>query len=125
MGPTGPGWSCWASERAAGGETMRGTAMGPPFSSGRVDDLVLRFEAARTHADATGGPVDHRAHALQVRVPAAGRPFVLRADVVPGAWGPSPQVAKSRPGPHSPANKRAPNLNPIPPRGHPPQPPLV
>src|SRR5260370_19460162 len=103
MGPTGPGWSCWASERAAGGETMRGTAMGTRFSSGRCDDLVLRFEAARTHADATGGPVDHRAHALQVRVPAAGRLIVRVADVVPGDRALATQFANSSHGSNSPA----------------------
>src|SRR5260370_39003438 len=108
MGPTGPGWSCWASERAAGGETMRGTAMGPPFSSGRVDDLVLRFEAARTHADATGGPVDHRAHALQVRVPAAGRPFFRGADGLPGDRGPPTPVGNAGPGSPNPAQPARP-----------------
>src|SRR5260370_26348857 len=111
MGPTGPGWSCWASERAAGGETMRGTAMGPPFSSGRFDDLVLRFEAARTHADATGGPVDHRAHALQVRVPAAGRLFFLVGYVVPrGRALPTPLPNPSPPS-NTPAKTREPHPN--------------
>src|SRR3989454_762975 len=83
---TAPRWlgsNCWARDRRAGesGWSSKGDP-GSPFSLGRFGDAV-RLETAGADPQPARGAVHHRAHALEVGIPAPVRLIVRVADVVP------------------------------------------
>src|SRR5437879_1428775 len=82
---TAPRWlgsNCWVRDGSRGERLEREGDPGSPFSLGRFRDAI-RLQAAGADPQPARRTVHDRTHALQVGVPAAIRPVVRVADVVP------------------------------------------
>src|SRR2546430_2340583 len=94
---------CVTDRRAggSGGCSSKGDP-GSPFSLGRFDDAV-RLETAGADPQPARGTVHHRAHALEIGVPAPVRLIVRVADVVPRDGALATNLTHSR---HGPARRK-------------------
>src|SRR5437762_10912187 len=105
---TAPRWlgsNCWVRDRATGGGSGGCSSKGDPgspFSLGRFDDAV-RLETAGADPQPARGTVHHRAHALEIGVPAPVRLIVRVADVVPRDGALATNLTHSR---HGPARRK-------------------
>src|SRR2546422_3726060 len=85
----------------SGGCSSKGDP-GSPFSLGRFGDAV-RLETAGADPQPARGTVHHRAHALEIGVPAPVRLIVRVADVVPRDGALATNLTHSR---HGPARRK-------------------
>src|SRR5438552_11638364 len=97
---TAPKWlgsNCWVRDGVVGERRERQGGPRSPFSLGCLRHPIA-LEAPGADAQPPRGPVHHRAHALQARIPAPVRLVVRVADVVPRDGALAPDFPHSRHG---------------------------